>query len=145
MKIPGDMKRSPPCCDRHTTTHTTHTQKHGTSVSRSQYMASLKPLLIANSICSQPSICCIQISFGLVATKQRISCAFLASVVDHYKQSDIMGFRAFERCALRLFKDLPLYVHTTENCTILKKRLKTQLFAECYDMDDMSISRSYSV
>ena len=56
-----------------------------------------------------------------------------------------MGFRAFERCAPRLFNDLPQSVRLSENCAIFKKKLKSYLFAECYDMDDLSIKTDHSV
>lgn len=58
----------------------------------------------------------------------------------------IMGFRAFERCAPRLFNELPQSVRMSGNCAIFKKNFKKHFFAEGYDMDDLcSIRSDYSV
>ena len=45
----------------------------------------------------------------------------------------------------RVFNALPMHVQTSDNITIFKKRLKTQLFTECYDLEDMLITEVYSL
>ncbi|XP_076031803.1 uncharacterized protein LOC143019719 [Oratosquilla oratoria] len=54
-----------------------------------------------------------------------------------------IGFRAFENCAPRLYNKLPLNLKMAENVEIFKKRLKTYLFTECYDLDDMTMNQEY--
>ena len=53
------------------------------------------------------------------------------------------GFRAFKNCAPRLYNKLPESVKNSDNIMIFKKKLKTYLFAECYDLEDMTIRQDY--
>ena len=55
------------------------------------------------------------------------------------------GFRAFEKCAPRLFNSLPYNVRASQNVEIFRKRLKTFLFEEAFDMNSLSIVDSYRV
>ena len=54
-----------------------------------------------------------------------------------------IGATAFMYSAPRLFNALPMHVKTSDNITIFKKGLKTQLFTECYDLEDMVITEVY--
>lgn len=58
--------------------------------------------------------------------------------------SDV-GFRAFRVCAPRLYNRLPVQVKASNNINLFKKRLKTFLFREAYDMSDMTVTEQYSV
>ena len=50
------------------------------------------------------------------------------------------GTRAFERSAPRLFNKLPLGVKQSPNCSVFKKRLKTHVFADCYQSGQLNPS-----
>ena len=52
--------------------------------------------------------------------------------LDEPRSMTSMGTRAFERSAPRLFNKLPLEVKQSPNVKIFKKRLKTHIFADCY-------------
>ena len=54
-----------------------------------------------------------------------------------------LGFRAFENCAPRLFNKLPISVKNTDNIDVFKKRLKTYLFSEAYDLREKRIENNY--
>ena len=54
-----------------------------------------------------------------------------------------MGRRAFERSAPRLYNKLPESVKTADMLELFKKRLKTYLFAECYDQTNKTINENY--
>ncbi|XP_068240806.1 uncharacterized protein [Palaemon carinicauda] len=56
--------------------------------------------------------------------------------------SDI-GFRAFATCAPRLYNMLPENIKNSENLQIFKKKLKTHLFTECYDLNEKCIKQDY--
>ena len=49
-----------------------------------------------------------------------------------------IGTRAYERSAPRLFNKLPLEVKQSPNCSVFKKRLKTHVFADCYQSGDLN-------
>ena len=51
-----------------------------------------------------------------------------------------IGTRAYERSAPRLFNKLPLGVKQSPNCSVFKKRLKTHVFADCYQSGDLNPS-----
>lgn len=53
------------------------------------------------------------------------------------------GRRAFSRIAPRLFNRLPLDVRQAENVEIFKKKLKTYLFGQCYNLEDMTVREPY--
>ena len=54
-----------------------------------------------------------------------------------------VGARAFERKAPRLFNRLPLAVRQSPNCDLFKKKLKTHLFSDCYDIRSSEIEEEY--
>ena len=54
-----------------------------------------------------------------------------------------LGFRAFEKSAPRLYNKLPENVKNSENINVFKKKLKTYLFNECYDLDNKIINYDY--
>ena len=54
-----------------------------------------------------------------------------------------MGRRAFEKSAPRLYNKLPEIVKTADTLEVFKKRLKTYLFAECYNFDRKTINENY--
>ena len=54
-----------------------------------------------------------------------------------------LGFRAFEKCAPRLYNDLPMAVKNSVNIETFKKALKTHLFARSYDVNNMCIEEHY--
>ena len=55
------------------------------------------------------------------------------------------GFRAFEKCAPRLFNKLPYNVRASPNVEVFRKRLKTYLFEEVFDLSDNTIRDLYKV
>ena len=46
--------------------------------------------------------------------------------------------KAFERSAPRFFKKLPLAVKESPNCDIFKRKLKTYIFADCYQSGEIN-------
>ncbi len=56
-----------------------------------------------------------------------------------------MGFRAFKMCAPRLFNRLPIHVKNSPTVETFKKKLKTFLFTDAYDMSDMTVVERYAV
>ena len=54
-----------------------------------------------------------------------------------------MGRRAFEKSAPRLYNKLPESVKTADMLELFKKRLKSYLFAKCYDTKSMTINENY--
>ena len=54
-----------------------------------------------------------------------------------------IGTRAFAHSAPRLFNSLPRNVKESENIVIFKKRLKTYLFNDCYDLSEKVITEQY--
>ena len=55
-----------------------------------------------------------------------------------------IGFRAFERCAPRLYNKLPTEIKDCTKMDTFKKQLKTYLFKESYDFNGMEIKKKYS-
>ena len=55
------------------------------------------------------------------------------------------GSRNFKYSAPRLFNSLPMRVKDSENPKVFKKRLKTCLFSECYDLDTRTITDTYYI
>ena len=55
----------------------------------------------------------------------------------------VFGFRAFEKSAPRLYNKLPENVKNNENIEAFKKKLKTHLFKEVYDLEDMTMKQAY--
>ena len=56
-----------------------------------------------------------------------------------------VGARAFKIAAPVVYNSIPLEIRLIENMDAFKKRLKTFLFSECYDLDDLSIKEQYKV
>ena len=54
-----------------------------------------------------------------------------------------IGSRAFASCAPRLYNRLPEDVKNSGNQNIFKKRLKTYLFTESYDLEEKNIRNDY--
>ena len=54
-----------------------------------------------------------------------------------------MGFRAFERCAPRIYNKLPSDIKNCAKIDTFKKKLKTYLFREAYDFGGMKIKDDY--
>lgn len=55
------------------------------------------------------------------------------------------GCRAFERAAPRLYNRLPPEVRQSPNCAVFRKRLKTHLFSDSYDLIEKEIKDLYRV
>ena len=55
------------------------------------------------------------------------------------------GERSFQYSAPRLYNKLPVEVKDSENTEQFKKRLKTYLFGESYDMNLKTINEQYKV
>ena len=53
------------------------------------------------------------------------------------------GRKAFSRNAPRLYNSLPLSIKQADNVAIFKKRLKTFLFSQCYDLESMKMKEPY--
>ena len=56
-----------------------------------------------------------------------------------------VGFRSFEKSAPRLFNRLPEDVKASENTDVFKRRLKTFLFADCYELQGKYIKDDYKI
>ena len=56
-----------------------------------------------------------------------------------------IGTRSFKYSAPRLFNSLPRSVKDSGNLKVFKKRLKTFLFSECYDLDMKTITDRYCI
>ena len=56
-----------------------------------------------------------------------------------------LGFRAFQISAPRLFNKLPNEIKSSASIQVFKKKLKTFLFHETYDMDTLTINEHYKV
>ena len=56
-----------------------------------------------------------------------------------------LGFRAFRSAAPRLYNKLPSAIRMVDNLASFKKKLKTHLFSEVYDIQDSLINESYKV
>ena len=55
------------------------------------------------------------------------------------------GTRSFKYNAPRLFNSLPRSVKDSGNLNVFKKRLKTFLFSECYDLETKEITDRYHI
>ena len=56
-----------------------------------------------------------------------------------------MGFRAFRSIAPRLYNTLPREVRLLDNIATFKKKLKTTIFDDCYNLEDRSIKMDYII
>ena len=56
-----------------------------------------------------------------------------------------VGFRAFKSAAPRLYNTLPREIRILDDIIAFKKKLKTFLFEDCYDLDDLTIMDDYAV
>lgn len=54
------------------------------------------------------------------------------------------GRRAFDRSAPQLYNKLPLSVKMADNVNIFKRRLKTFLFTDCYNLKNGVIKEDYA-
>ena len=54
-----------------------------------------------------------------------------------------IGFRAFERCAPRLYNKLPSDIKECFETSDFKKKLKTYLFREAYDCGSKTMKENY--
>lgn len=54
------------------------------------------------------------------------------------------GRRAFSRSASRLYNQLPQRIKMQENVATFKRKLKTFLFSDCYDLENESVTAAYS-
>ena len=55
------------------------------------------------------------------------------------------GERSFQYSAPRLYNKLPVEIKDSENINQFRKRLKTYLFGESYDMNQKTINEQYKV
>ena len=55
------------------------------------------------------------------------------------------GFRTFGSAAPRLYNRLPFDIREIESVTNFKKKLKTHLFSECYDLENLTINTAYAL
>ena len=53
--------------------------------------------------------------------------------------------RSFQYSAPRLYNKLPVEIKDSENINQFKKRLKTHLFGESYDMNQKTINEQYKI
>ena len=53
------------------------------------------------------------------------------------------GWRAFSHSAPRLYNKLPDHIKNCETIEIFKKKLKTHLFEQAYDLNDQRIQEGY--
>ena len=58
--------------------------------------------------------------------------------------SSTAGFRTFKSAAPKFYK-LPLDIKQIEDMKNFRRKLKTYLFSECYNLDDMTIRESYDL
>ena len=58
--------------------------------------------------------------------------------------SSNVGFRAFKSAAPRLYNTLPKVIRTIDDIALFKKKLKTFLFGDCYDLNDYCIREEYT-
>ena len=56
-----------------------------------------------------------------------------------------IGTRAFAHSAPRLYNKLPNNIKESENIAIFKKRLKTYIFNDCYDLRDKMLTEQYLI
>ena len=56
-----------------------------------------------------------------------------------------LGLTAFKNCAPRLYNELPSSVKISDNVNVFKKRLRTFLFCDCYDLQDLTIKQTYTL
>ena len=49
-----------------------------------------------------------------------------------------IGTRAFERSAPKIFNKLPMDIKQSPNCHTFKKKLKTYIFADCYQSGEIN-------
>ena len=56
-----------------------------------------------------------------------------------------IGTRAFAHSAPRLYNKLPNYIKDSETIAIFKKKLKTYLFNDCYDVRDKTLTEHYMI
>ena len=56
-----------------------------------------------------------------------------------------IGTRSFKYSAPRLFNSLPRSMKDSGNLNVFKKRLKTFLFSECYDLETKKITDRYHI
>ena len=56
-----------------------------------------------------------------------------------------IGTRSFKFSAPRLFNSLPRSVKDSGNLKVFKKKLKTFLFNECYNLDTKTITDRYCI
>ena len=63
--------------------------------------------------------------------------------LDEPRSNFEIGSRAFASCAPRLYNRLPEDVKNSGNQNIFKKRLKTYLFTESYDLEEKNIRNDY--
>ena len=62
-----------------------------------------------------------------------------------YRTSRCSGERSFQYSAPRLYNKLPVEIKDSENINQFKKRLKTYLFGESYDMNQKTINEQYKI
>ena len=56
-----------------------------------------------------------------------------------------VGARAFKIATLVVYNSIPIEIRQIENMDTFKRRLKTFLFSECYDLVDLTIHEQYKV
>ena len=61
------------------------------------------------------------------------------------RTSRCIGERSFQYSAPRLYNKLPVEIKDSENINQFKKRLKTYLFGESYDMNQKTINKQYKI
>ena len=59
--------------------------------------------------------------------------------------SSNVGFRAFSSASPILYNKLPLDIRRPRDLSKFKKKLKTFLFSDCYDMETLAINMVYNV
>ena len=56
-----------------------------------------------------------------------------------------LGDRAFERCVPTLMNNIPKDIKQCDDVKIFKRKLKTHIFNECYNMIEQKINDNYKL
>ena len=61
------------------------------------------------------------------------------------RMNEEIGTRSFKYRAPRLFNSLPRSVKDSGNLKVFKKKLKTYLFSECYNLNTKTVADTYYI
>ena len=63
--------------------------------------------------------------------------------LDEPRYNLVLGLRAFDKCAPRLYNKLPRDIKDSDSLQAFKKKLKTHLFSMTYDLEDLVIKPEF--